>query len=422
VDELLNHAPCGFVSFGDDGVITQVNQTLLDLLGYTRSDIAGASIERLFTVGTRIFYQTHFFPLIRLHGRADEIFLLLLNSKNEHVGVLANASRRTVGTRASNDCVFIRVVERQKYEMELLNARRQAEQAQAELEENQKSLMLVNEELEQQAAELQQQAAELEATTEEMQSLNERLEERTVELERSRDEANQANLAKSTFLAIMSHELRTPLNAISGYAQLLEMGVQGPVTETQKQSLSRIQQSQRHLLRLVNEILNLARIESGNVEYDVVHVEARSVVSAILPLVEPQVLQKGITLAVDLGEDTRIACDVEKAQQVLLNLLSNAIKFTPADGTIAISARADEANDGMVVLSVRDTGIGIPSDLIETIFDPFVQIDVSRSRRGEGTGLGLAISRDLAQGMGGSLTATSVEGAGSTFYFRLPAA
>jgi signal transduction histidine kinase len=334
-----------------------------------------------------------------MHGHADEIFLLLRDARGENVGVLSNTLRRTGADRVSNDCIVMRVAERQKYEAELLEARRTADRAQAEAQRNHEQAMLANEELEQQTIELEMQA---------------------LELERLKQEADQASLAKSNFLAMMSHELRTPLNAISGYAQLLEMGVQGPVTDAQVESLARIQQSQRHLLRLVNEILNLARIESGHIEFDTVSTPVDDVVSPILPLVEPQAEQKHISLVVEIQPGLIVKCDVDKTQQVLLNLLSNAIKFTAPKGTVAIRAERGDTPEN-VVLSVRDTGVGIPADMIEAIFDPFVQVDVSRSRRGDGTGLGLAISRDLARGMNGDLTAHSRIDEGSTFYLTLPA-
>jgi PAS domain S-box-containing protein len=413
VDDLLYDAPCGFLSFNDSGTITLVNRTLLALLGYPSDVLTGASVERILTVPTRIFYQTHFFPLIRMHGHAEEVFLTLHDADGRDVGVLVNAVRRERTGEMANDCVLMRVRERQKYEQELLAARRQAELASVESERGRAELEIANDQLE-------QQALELELTSEDLQALNGQLEERGIELEGMRREAEEANLAKSNFLAMMSHELRTPLNAISGYAQLMEMGVHGPVTDAQRESLSRIQQSQRHLLRLVNEILNLARIESGHVDYDLADIALTDLVSPVLPLVEPQLQQKGISLEQDLPVDLAVRADVEKAQQILLNLLSNAIKFTPTGGTIAVTAASRGGGDEEVVIGVRDTGIGIPAAMLETIFDPFVQVEISRSRRGEGTGLGLAISRDLAEGMKGRLEATSVEGSGSTFYLTLP--
>ena len=235
---------------------------------------------------------------------------------------------------------------------------------------------------------------------------------------RAREEADHANRAKADFLATMSHELRTPLNAIGGYTQLLEMGVHGPVTEGQLDALRRVQRSQQHLLGLINDVLNFAKLEAGHVTYDIDPVAVRHVLSALEPLVAPQLAARSHRYACQPCEPALVAmADAEKLQQILLNLLSNAIKFTPEGGTIAVEALAD---GDWVRITVRDTGVGIPADRLETIFEPFVQLASRRAAAQEGTGLGLAISRDLARGMAGDLVAASEPGAGSTFELRLP--
>ncbi len=235
-------------------------------------------------------------------------------------------------------------------------------------------------------------------------------------------ESEAANRAKSEFLAVMSHELRTPLNAIAGYTQLLELGIPGAVNERQRDILERIARSHRHLLGLINDILNLARIEAGRVEYRIDDVPLTPLVNEILPMIEPQLLKKKMGLTVRVPPQLAVHADREKAQQILINLLSNAAKFTPPDGQITITAAADAEHPCMVAISVEDNGVGIPADKLEMIFDPFVQVDPSHTRTAEGSGLGLAISRDLARGMGGDLTARSVVGEGSTFLLTLPGA
>jgi PAS domain S-box-containing protein len=426
--ELLDRAPCGFVSFADDGTITAANTTLADMLGYTRAELQGRRIESLMGVGTRIFYQTHFFPLVRLHGRAEEIFLLLRDKGGADVGVLANAARHQRGGVWANDCVFMRVQERRKFEDELLRARKEADAARALAEAHAAELDDANQLLEQQALELelqhqqlQEQAAEMETQAEEMQAINDALTERGEELERQRAAADEANRAKSSFLAVMSHELRTPLNAIGGYVQLMEMGIHGPVTPAQLGALDRIGRSQQHLLRLINDVLNLARIESGRVEYMLEDIEIPELLSAVSPMVEPQMAAKGLAFQVEAGVPFPVRADREKVQQILINLLSNAIKFTPSGGRVSVQARAHEDRPGVVSVRVSDTGMGIPPEKQASVFEPFVQVDMSRTRRSEGTGLGLAISRDLARGMGGDLEVQSQEGRGSTFTLTLPA-
>jgi PAS domain S-box-containing protein len=427
VEPLLDSAPCGFVSFADDGRVRAANATLLEMLGLTRDEVVGRHIETILTVGARIFYQTHFFPLLRLHGRAEEIFILLRAKGGDDVAAIANAVRRQRHDEWITDCVLLRVRERQKFEDALLRAKKTAEDARAVAEEQQRQLEDANAQLERQALELEmtqqqlvEQADEMEQQSEELQALNDQLVARGEELEYQRALADDANRAKSAFLAMMSHELRTPLNAIGGYVQLLEMGIQGPITEKQAVALERIARSQRHLLRLINDVLNLARIEAGRVDYNLEAFPISDVADTILPMVEPQLAARALQYEVDVSPQLSVYADREKVQQILLNLLSNAIKFTPSGGRVTIDAFADRARNDSVYLRVRDTGVGIAADRLGHVFEPFVQVDDSHARRAEGTGLGLAISRDLARGMGGELRARSEHGVGSSFTLTLP--
>jgi PAS domain S-box-containing protein len=426
LDPLLDQAPAGFLAFGDDGVITLANATLAAMLGYAPGELEGRRMDTVLTTGARLFWQTHFFPLIRMHGRADEVFLVLRGADGGDVAVLANAVRRERAGVWSNECVMMQVRERRKFEEALLGARREAERARGEAEEHAEELRVANEQLEEQAVELElsqeqlrEQTVELEMQADHLRALNDELTERGVELERQRAAADDANRAKSSFLAVMSHELRTPLNAIAGYVQLLEMGIHGPVTDAQLEALNRIGRSQKHLLRLINDVLNLARIESGRVEYMLEDVELGGLMADVTPMVEPQMLSKGLELEMEIPARTVARADREKVQQIVINLLSNALKFTPPGGRVRVEAGS--AGSGVVWLSVEDTGIGIPPEKQASVFDPFVQVDMSSTRRSEGSGLGLAISRDLARGMGGDLSVASALGQGSTFTLTLPA-
>ena len=236
----------------------------------------------------------------------------------------------------------------------------------------------------------------------------------------ARDEAERANLAKGEFLAVMSHELRTPLNAIGGYAELIEMGIRGPVTSQQREDLRRIQTSQRHLLGLINEVLNYAKLETGAVHFDLTEVRVRDALMGAEALVAPQAQARALTLEVDpCPPALAVRADAEKLRQVLVNLLSNAVKFTDRGGRVMLAC---EPLHDMVRIHVRDSGIGIAADQLERIFEPFVQVRADLTRTAEGTGLGLAISRDLARGMGGDLTVMSEPGRGSTFTLVLPRA
>ena len=237
------------------------------------------------------------------------------------------------------------------------------------------------------------------------------------EAELARIEAENANRAKSEFLANMSHELRTPLNAIAGYVELLDMEIRGPITPAQREDLSRIKASQRVLLRLVNDVLNFAKLESGHVPVTVKDVNIASVLGALEPLVLPQLMSKKLQFDTDsCADDLNALADPEKLEQVLLNLLSNAIKFTPANGAIHLTCDSDETT---VSIRVSDTGRGIPKEKQDRIFEPFVRVDEGFNRPTEGTGLGLAISRNLARAMGGELAVKSVPGEGATFTLTL---
>ena len=253
---------------------------------------------------------------------------------------------------------------------------------------------------------------------EELVRTNRVLESRTLEAEQARKDAEAANKAKSEFLAMMSHELRTPLNAIGGYAQLIEDGVNGPVTPEQQKSLSRIRANQEHLLTLINDVLNFARMESGRVTVQPTDVPVDATLSGAVELIRPQLEAKKLKYEYQGGDrGVTVFADRERLLQIILNLLTNAAKFTDEGGRITLGWRRE---NGMVAIEVQDSGIGIPADKLATIFEPFVQVESRRAATREGVGLGLAISRELARAMNGELVAESKVGEGSTFTLTLP--
>jgi two-component system CheB/CheR fusion protein len=235
--------------------------------------------------------------------------------------------------------------------------------------------------------------------------------------ESARLAAETANEAKSRFLTSMSHDLRTPLNAIAGYTDLMELGVRGPVSDEQRSDFTRIKRSTRHLLSLINDILNFAKLEAGHVDFRIEEVAVDAIVAEVDEMMTPQFRQKSIAVE-------RVACsalaraDADRLRQILVNLLTNAAKFTPPGGRVRIACNAD---DETVSVEVHDTGIGIAPESLQRIFEPFVQVDRSlTSVDRDGVGLGLAISRDLARAMNGELAVESVLGEGSRFLLTLP--
>jgi PAS domain S-box-containing protein len=356
--EQLDDAPCGFITFADDGRIDACNRTLAQLLGYAPDELVGRHFELILGVGGKIFYHTHFFPLLKLKGEAEEIYLALRTRAGTDVPVLVNAVRRERHGVFLNECVMMRMLQRAQFEDELVRARKIAE---------------------------------------------------------------AASEAKAKFLSMMSHELRTPLQSISGYTDLLLAGVSGPLTSDQLSDIRSIRSASEELVRLLNDILDFARLESGQAEMKLEPVNVHVALERAENLLAPKFLEAGLTYArAECDRDVAVRANADRLQQVLLNLMTNAVKFTPRGGSISIEC---EATDGRSLIRVRDTGCGIPHDQLGRIFDPFVQVDRHRvEQRQRGVGLGLSISRELTRAMGGELSAESVVNEGSVFTVSLPKA
>jgi signal transduction histidine kinase len=252
----------------------------------------------------------------------------------------------------------------------------------------------------------------IQAATADIAQQNELLRRQAIELE-------QASALKSQFLANMSHEFRTPLNAMLGYTSMLLQGVAGPVEGGVRRQLSRIESNGRHLLTIINEILDISRIEAGRMPLQLSRFALTDLMSEVKAELEPIVLRSKLTVAVDVPKTLKpIRSDRQKVKQIVLNLLSNAIKFTH-HGAITISARA-VPEEGALTISVKDTGIGIAPADQERIFEDFRQLDNSPTRAYGGTGLGLSICRRLAQMLNGQISVRSEMGKGSTFTLMLP--
>ncbi len=258
-----------------------------------------------------------------------------------------------------------------------------------------------------------------EELTEERASLAKRVELRTRELRAANKELARTARMKDEFLAGMSHELRTPLNAVLGLTESLEEGTYGELNDQQLDSLKMIDESGRHLLALINDILDVAKVDAGEMQLDVSVVEVSGLCESALNLVRQTATKKNLKLELNIDDQiTKLACDERRLKQVLVNLLSNSVKFT-TKGSVTLEVAADPA-DHVVRFVVRDTGIGIPDHQLERLFQPFVQLDSSLSRQYEGTGLGLALVYNLTEIHGGSVAVKSQTNKGTAITIRIP--
>lgn len=327
--------------------------------------------------------------------------------REAEVGKLT-ASAQLAATAAAQGDVLARALEKSRDD--LRSALATAREAQRVMEEQAEELAASGEELEQAQEELQ-------VINEELTETNAALEQRSADAAQALMAAEEANRAKSGFLAMMSHELRTPLNAIGGYAALLEEGVMGPLVDGQLEYVARIKRSQAHLLALINDVLNFAKTESGTLEYHIETLALRPLLANAASLIEPMAHARGVTYVYTPPEaDLKALGDRDKLVQVVLNLLTNALKFTPEKGHVELFT---ESTPDAVLICVADSGPGIPADRLASIFEPFVQLERSFAQSREGIGLGLSISRELAAGMGGGIGVRSEPGKGSTFRFSL---
>ena len=357
VTERWDLAPCGLLSVGDDGIIVAANLTLVTMTEHLGEQLAGRSIDTLLTIPSRIFYQTHVFPMAKLHGRADELYMTFRSRSGTPIPALVNVIRRELDGGAEVDFAILRIREREKYELELIRAKKAVEAASA---------------------------------------------------------------AKSRFLSMMSHDLRTPLGAISGYAELISLGVRGPVTDEQAADLSRIKRAARSLLGMLDDLLTVAREQDAQLPLRLEPLSPHAELSEAEATVLPRYAEAGVRLVREAcPPELVVRADRDRLQRILLNLLTNAAKFTPNGGQVSVgcSVVADR-----VAIHVADTGRGIPPEMLERIFQPFVQVERGDAGNEHGMGLGLAIGRELARAMGGDLSVESAVGRGSIFTLTLPTA
>jgi PAS domain S-box-containing protein len=363
--DLYDFAPVGYFTLTQNGTVLKVNLAGANLLGVDRNKLRNRRLERFVSEKSLPALSAFLEKLSTCEGKATCEFEFLKNGVGLcHARLEATCFEGGQESRA----VMVDITERKRAE-ELIHQ--------------------YNNKLEKQVS------------------------ERTAELVR-------ANRVKDEFLAAVSHELRTPLNGVLGFSELLLEGVRGPLSEKQLQAVRVIQSSGEYLLELINEILDVSRIESGKFEIDPQYVDVDEICQSSLGFINLLASKKSITVKyTPPPASAAILADPKRLKQMLINLLNNAVKFTPEKGVIKLKVQAD-AGAGLMRFSVSDTGIGIEAENLSRIFEPFVQVDSSLSRRYEGTGLGLMLVKKLAEMHGGSVEVRSEFGSGSCFTLILP--
>ena len=357
-EDLYEQAPCGYLSTTPDGIIVRVNQTLLDWLGYTREALVGTRLQSLLTVGSKIYYETHYAPLLRMQGHVNEIALELIDAEARTLPVIINARQRrdAQGQPLVNRITLFDSSDRRRYERELVIARRKAEQA-------------------------------------------------------ARD--------KDGLIAMLSHDIRNPLNAIMAAVHLLEAG---DLADEQRRFVRLLRSSSEHMLTLLNQVLELSKAESGTFALIEASFSPRQLVDDVMATFQAAALERGLHLHADVDArmPALLIGDPVALRQVLTNLVGNAVKFTEY-GSVALTVKTREVAADAVTLefAVADTGIGIAPEVVDRIFNEFTQASYETVTKFGGTGLGLSITRKLLALYGSSVRVTSAPGEGSTFSFTL---
>ncbi|HEU0291761.1 MAG TPA: PAS domain S-box protein [Anaerolineales bacterium] len=358
VQDLYDNAPCGYHSLDQAGHIIRINQTELNWLGYIREEVLGHSLQDFITDESRKTFRESF-PTFKQNGLLRDLELEMLRKDGSIFPTLVSATAiyDKDGRYLTSRSTLFDDTDR-KHAME--------------------TLRLANSEM------------------------------------------KRAMRMKDEFLANMSHELRTPLNAILGLSESLLEQTAGPINEKQQKYLGTVNESGRHLLELINDILDLAKIESGQIKLEPGKVNINTVCDASLRMIKQLAQKKNQTVEVEIeNEIGYVWADERRLKQMMVNLLSNAVKFTPSEGQLGLRARVDR-EDMKLLMTVWDRGIGIPEEDLKRLFRPFVQLDSSLSRESTGTGLGLALVAEMARLHGGSISVSSQPGQGSEFTVILP--
>ena len=379
---ILDQAPCGFLRFGDDGTVLRVNSTLVKMLDLPAVEVEGKPVSHLFDQGGKVFFQTHFFPTLRMHGKVKELYLSLKCKDGSKIPVLINAVRSEEEDGIFNDCIIVGIAERERFEDALLQAKKEAEEAKRS---NEKALI------------------ELKAAMD--------------SLALAKEEADAASLAKDAFLAALSHELRTPLTPVLLTASELEKNES--LSPDVREQMSMMRRNIELEATLIDDLLDVSRIRHGKLTLNRSQVDLHEILKQTEEIVLHDFENKGVTMSLRANAAFHhVNGDPARIEQVIWNLLKNAVKFTPENGTVAVATRNDEEN--RIIVEVKDSGVGIPRDLLSTIFNRFEQGNATGKHRFGGLGLGLSISEAIVAAHEGEIRAESEgEGKGATFSFSL---
>jgi PAS domain S-box-containing protein len=423
---LLESAPDAIIISSEDGVIELVNAQAEKLFGYRQQELIGEKVEILLPervrhkhVSNREMYVRN--PEIREMGAEQQLFAVRKDGSEFPVDVSLSPIKTVQGMKVA--AAVRDITQRRQNEKNMRAIMEELERSNEELEQKSQELEAQQEELQQNNEELEEQRAELEEEKEKLELLTRELEVSQIAFEEKAREANIANQYKSEFLANMSHELRTPLNSIMILSQIMGENTVGNLTDEQIRNVKTIYSSGNDLLALINDILDLSKVEAGKLELNFDTIEITDIIENLRRTFALQIREKGLEFHIRTATDlpVSIRTDQVRLEQILKNLVSNAMKFTES-GSVIMDFEVEQKTDSghTLKVSVEDTGIGIPEDKQAIVFEAFRQIDSSLSRRYSGTGLGLSISQTLARKLGGAISLHSITDKGSTFTLRIP--
>ena len=410
MDMGLDKLPCGYLLLNDKGIILEANAFLYELLGFEPELLTGNKIETILSDASKLLFNFILIPGIEINGKAEEVFMIFCSKNGAEITLLTNTAARYVDDTRVLDCVLMPTKWRIEKEEEVINTKK-------ELEDNQIALLNLVDDLNIKSAELESKNAELQKMQKSLFEMVDDLNNKTAELSIAKVRAESADRLKSAFLANMSHELRTPLNSIIGFSGILMQQRPGPLNPEQKKQLGMVQGSARHLLSLINDVLDLSKIEAGQFRVHFESFDMPEIIHKVVQSSKPFADKKNIRIEVSINcAPGMIKSDSLRVEQVLLNLVNNAIKFTER-GSVRVECERDENE---ISVKITDTGIGIEKEKLGDLFKPFMQIDTGISRKHEGTGLGLSICKRLLDLLHGTIEVESEIGVGSTFTVRLP--